>query len=50
MLGQVQGSDALFKIYTERYLANPIVIPRARARAHVVFGNVLRRCNKVNEL
>ncbi len=52
MLGQLQGSDSLFEIYTESYGANPIVIQGAGAGAQVtargVFGDVLRICNKLN--
>lgn len=52
MLGQLQGSDSLFEIYTESYGAKPIVIQGAGAGAQVtargVFGDVLRICNKLN--
>lgn len=45
-LGSLQGSDAIFEIYTESYGAQPIVIQGAGAGADVtargVFGDVLR--------
>lgn len=52
MLGQLQGSDSVFEIYTESYGIKPIVIQGAGAGAQVtargVFGDVLRICNKLN--
>lgn len=45
-LGQVKGSDSIFRIYTESYGENPIVIMGAGAGAEVtargVFGDILR--------
>ena len=45
-LGQLKGSDSIFKIYTESYGENPIVIMGAGAGAKVtargVFGDILR--------
>lgn len=49
-LGQLQGSDSLFEIYTESYGKNPIIIQGAGAGASVtargVFGDLLRLANK----
>jgi len=49
-LGQLQGSDSLFEIYTESYGENPIIIQGAGAGASVtargVFGDILRLTNK----
>lgn len=45
-LGSLQGSDAIFEIYTESYGNQPIVIQGAGAGANVtargVFGDILR--------
>ncbi|MCQ4036235.1 ACT domain-containing protein [Kaistella montana] len=45
-LGQLNGSDSIFEIYTESYGENPIVIMGAGAGAKVtargVFGDILR--------
>lgn len=52
VLGQLQGSDSLFEIYTDSYGANPIVIQGAGAGAAVtargVFGDILRLSDKIN--
>ena len=49
-LGQVQGSDSIFEIYTESYEERPIVIQGAGAGAKVtargVFGDILRLSEK----
>ncbi|MCP1995350.1 bifunctional aspartate kinase/homoserine dehydrogenase I [Flavobacterium sp. HSC-61S13] len=49
-LGQLQGSDSIFEIYTESYGSRPIVIQGAGAGAHVtargVFGDILRLVNR----
>jgi aspartokinase/homoserine dehydrogenase 1 len=49
-LGQVQGSDSIFEIYTESYGARPLVIQGAGAGAKVtargVFGDILRLTEK----
>ena len=49
-LGQVQGSDSIFEIYTESYGDRPIVIQGAGAGAAVtargVFGDILRITEK----
>ena len=52
ILGQLEGSDSLFEIYTENYGDKPIVIQGAGAGAAVtargVFGDVLRLADKLN--
>lgn len=49
-LGQLQGSDSFFEIYTESYGENPIIIQGAGAGASVtargVFGDILRLADK----
>ena len=49
-LGQVQGSDSIFEIYTESYSERPLVIQGAGAGASVtargVFGDILRLSEK----
>ena len=49
-LGQVQGSDSIFEIYTESYGERPLVIQGAGAGAKVtargVFGDILRLTEK----
>ncbi|WP_158961710.1 bifunctional aspartate kinase/homoserine dehydrogenase I [Myroides fluvii] len=49
-LGQLQGSDSLFEIYTESYGENPIIIQGAGAGASVtargVFGDILRLADR----
>ncbi len=49
-LGQVQGSDSIFEIYTESYGQRPLVIQGAGAGAKVtargVFGDILRLSEK----
>ncbi|MGG5598212.1 bifunctional aspartate kinase/homoserine dehydrogenase I [Myroides sp. DF42-4-2] len=49
-LGQLQGSDSFFEIYTESYGENPIIIQGAGAGAAVtargVFGDILRLADK----
>lgn len=49
-LGQLQGSDSIFEIYTESYGERPIVIQGAGAGASVtargVFGDILRLADK----
>ena len=49
-LGQVNGADSIFEIYTESYGDNPIVIQGAGAGASVtargVFGDILRLAEK----
>lgn len=49
-LGQLQGSDSIFEIYTESYGENPITIQGAGAGASVtargVFGDILRLAGK----
>lgn len=49
-LGQLQGSDSIFEIYTESYGERPIVIQGAGAGASVtargVFGDILRIADK----
>lgn len=49
-LGQLQGSDSFFEIYTESYGDNPIIIQGAGAGAAVtargVFGDILRLADK----
>ncbi|MBW3518953.1 bifunctional aspartate kinase/homoserine dehydrogenase I [Flavobacterium sp. NKUCC04_CG] len=49
-LGQLQGSDSIFEIYTESYGSRPIVIQGAGAGAKVtargVFGDILRLVNR----
>lgn len=49
-LGQIQGADAIFEIYTESYGDKPIVIQGAGAGAAVtargVFGDILRLADK----
>jgi aspartokinase/homoserine dehydrogenase 1 len=51
-LGQVQGSDSIFEIYTESYGERPLVIQGAGAGAQVtargVFGDILRLAEKNN--
>ncbi len=48
-LGSLQGSDAIFEIYTDSYGTQPIVIQGAGAGAQVtargVFGDILRLIN-----
>lgn len=50
-LGSLQGSDAIFEIYTESYGEQPIVIQGAGAGAKVtargVFGDILRLANSI---
>lgn len=49
-LGQLQGADAIFEIYTESYGEKPLVIQGAGAGAAVtargVFGDILRLADK----
>ncbi len=49
-LGQIQGADAIFEIYTESYGEKPLVIQGAGAGAAVtargVFGDILRLADK----
>lgn len=49
-LGQIQGADAIFEIFTESYGKKPLVIQGAGAGASVtargVFGDILRLANK----
>ncbi|MDP3313281.1 bifunctional aspartate kinase/homoserine dehydrogenase I [Lutibacter sp.] len=49
-LGQIQGADAIFEIFTESYGEKPIVIQGAGAGASVtargVFGDILRLAQK----
>ncbi len=49
-LGQIQGADAIFEIFTESYGDKPIVIQGAGAGAAVtargVFGDILRLADK----
>jgi homoserine O-acetyltransferase len=49
-LGQIQGADAIFEIYTESYGDKPLVIQGAGAGASVtargVFGDILRLAQK----
>jgi len=49
-LGQIQGADAIFEVFTESYGEKPIVIQGAGAGAAVtargVFGDVLRLAEK----
>jgi bifunctional aspartokinase / homoserine dehydrogenase 1 len=49
-LGQLQGSDSIFEIYTESYGERPLVIQGAGAGAKVtargVFGDILRLSEK----
>ena len=49
-LGQIQGADAIFEIYTESYGKKPLVIQGAGAGAAVtargVFGDILRLADK----
>lgn len=49
-LGQIQGADAIFEIYTESYGDKPLVIQGAGAGAAVtargVFGDILRLAQK----
>ena len=49
-LGQIQGADAIFEIFTESYGEKPIVIQGAGAGASVtargVFGDILRLAEK----
>jgi len=49
-LGQIQGADAIFEIFTESYGEKPIVIQGAGAGAKVtargVFGDILRLAQK----
>jgi homoserine dehydrogenase len=49
-LGQIQGADAIFEIFTESYGEKPIVIQGAGAGAAVtargVFGDILRLAEK----
>lgn len=49
-LGQIQGADAIFEIFTESYGEKPLVIQGAGAGAAVtargVFGDVLRLADK----
>ncbi|MFK5959099.1 MAG: bifunctional aspartate kinase/homoserine dehydrogenase I [Lutibacter sp.] len=49
-LGQIQGADAIFEIYTESYGVKPLVIQGAGAGASVtargVFGDILRLADK----
>ena len=51
-LGHVQGSDAIFEIFTESYGEQPIVIQGAGAGAEVtargVFGDILRLSKHIN--
>lgn len=51
VIGQLNGSDTIFEIYTENYGENPIVIQGAGAGAEVtargVFGDVLRLCEQI---
>ena len=50
-LGNLQGSDSLFEIYTENYGEHPIVIQGAGAGSKVtargVFGDILRLSDKI---
>ena len=49
-LGQIDGSDSIFEIYTESYADRPLVIQGAGAGANVtargVFGDILRLSEK----
>jgi len=49
-LGQIQGADAIFEVFTESYGEKPIVIQGAGAGASVtargVFGDILRLAEK----
>ena len=49
-LGQIQGADAIFEVFTESYGEKPIVIQGAGAGASVtargVFGDILRLAQK----
>jgi len=49
-IGQLQGADAIFEIYTESYGEKPLVIQGAGAGAAVtargVFGDILRLADK----
>ena len=49
-LGQIQGADAIFEVFTESYGEKPIVIQGAGAGAAVtargVFGDILRLAEK----
>jgi aspartokinase/homoserine dehydrogenase 1 len=49
-LGQIDGSDSIFEIYTESYAERPLVIQGAGAGANVtargVFGDILRLSEK----
>ena len=49
-LGQIQGADAIFEIYTESYGEKPLIIQGAGAGAAVtargVFGDILRLADK----
>lgn len=51
-LGNLQGSDSLFEIYTENYGNHPIIIQGAGAGSKVtargVFGDILRLSDKMN--
>ena len=51
MIGQLEGSDSIFEIYTESYGNRPIIIQGAGAGAEVtargVFGDVLRISEKI---
>ncbi|MGV6845328.1 MAG: bifunctional aspartate kinase/homoserine dehydrogenase I [Lutibacter sp.] len=51
-LGQLQGADAIFEIYTESYGEKPLVIQGAGSGAAVtargVFGDILRLIEKMN--
>lgn len=52
VLGQLQGSDSIFEIYTESYGQRPLVIQGAGAGASVtargVFGDILRLVGQNN--
>ena len=52
MIGQLNGSDSIFEIYTESYGKKPIVIQGAGAGAEVtargVFGDILRLSDRTN--
>ena len=49
-IGQIQGADAIFEIYTESYGEKPLVIQGAGAGAAVtargVLGDILRLADK----
>ena len=50
-LGNLQGSDSLFEIYTENYGNHPIIIQGAGAGSKVtargVLGDILRLSDKI---